>query len=379
LKTAPSQVSRPISDRIDQRFKEIIVRVLKMFLRKISSLKISDVHVKSILIVRQHDQLGDMLCAIPMIRALKNRFPDARISLVTSPVNHEIMRNHPFLNEVIKYEKSPQKLWKFYKLLKSRSYDLALVPATVSLSVTSDVISYLSGAKIRIGAASLNGRKNPTSFCFSECVDLDWRNEPGRHQARRNLDLLKNLQIDTDDITSAIGLSKEEVEKAEIYISGIRKKQELIVGFHPGAGKVENRWPAHNFALLAEKISSECGAVILITVGPMDELPFREMSGNLNLPHEIIYKRPLREVAAIIDQLDIFITNDTGLMHIAGATRTRLLALFGPTEPMQWAPSGLKNRFIYAKDRKIGSISLESVYGTFALMREEIIRQKSIN
>jgi ADP-heptose:LPS heptosyltransferase len=85
----------------------------------------------------------------------------------------------------------------------------------------------------------------------------------------------------------------------------------------------------------------------------------------------VVERRPLRQVAAIIDRLDLFISNDTGIMHVAGATETSLLALFGPTDPLQWAPVGRKNRFLASPDGDIRSLSVDEVANTAALQLQE--------
>ena len=307
-----------------------------------------------------------MLCAVPLLRALRTMYPKAYISLVTSPVNYEIMRYHPYLNEVLNYDKisffkTLMGYWRFYRNIRSKHYDLAIVPATVSLSITSSMIALLSGAPQRIGPGRLQGKENPASACFTTPVELDWRDEPRRHQSLRNLDLLKPFEISTGDLSCVIGLIAEERKQAGAFLDSLRKNYKILIGLHPGAGKVENRWPAQHFASIANQMYNNFNAGVIVTAGPMDGVPLAVMRQHLQCPYIVIDRQPLRQVAAIIDQLDLFITNDTGIMHVAGATRANVLALFGPTDPLQWAPIGAKNRYVSAKDRDLNNLSEDEV------------------
>jgi ADP-heptose:LPS heptosyltransferase len=334
-------------------------------------------NVQNILVVRQHDQLGDMLCAVPLLRALKEKFPTSYLTLVTSPVNALIMQHHPYVDEVLLYDKSKwRNLLPFFHRLRSRSYDLAIVPATVSVSLTSDLIAVLSKAPVRIGCKSLQKKKNPSSFFFTVTENLDWTAEPHRHQTLRHLDILRHIGISTDSLEHLIGLTIEEQNRAQIFLKDIRQSYPLVVGFHPGAGKKENRFNAARFASLANRVQRDFHAGIVITVGPMDEEPFTEIKKYLQCSFIVVDKQPLRDVAAIINELDLYITNDTGVMHVAGGTKTNVLALFGPTDPLQWAPIGKKNRYIASKDGSLDSLSEEEVYSMIAVILNEIKRAK---
>jgi len=319
--------------------------------------------VKNIIVVRQHNQLGDMLCAVPLLRALRRRFPDAWITLVTSRINDEIMRHHPYINETLLYQQTPlAAFWRFIRLLRKRQYDLAIVPATVSLSSTSNFIAFFSRATVRIGAKHIGELENPTSFCFTTPVTLDWSAEPRRHQTLRNLDIVAPFGINGDDLTSVIGLTAEEIQSAKAFIQQFRRTYPMLVAIHAGAGKSLNRWEAKRFAAIANRLSREFNAGIVLTIGPMDDVTASDIKAHLQCPALLINNQPIRSVAAIIDQLDLCITNDTGIMHVAGATRAHVLALFGPTDPLQWLPIGKKNHYIASKDGDINSITEEEVY-----------------
>ncbi len=82
---------------------------------------------------------------------------------------------------------------RFVKELRARRFDLAVVPGTVSTSFTSDLLAYLSGAPVRVGVRSLEGRENAAAFLFNVPKDLDWRGDPRRHQTLRNADIMGGM------------------------------------------------------------------------------------------------------------------------------------------------------------------------------------------
>jgi ADP-heptose:LPS heptosyltransferase len=360
-------------ENIEKLFKRVFIRCLSTFVQSQRTSSLEKTQVRSILVIRQHDQLGDMLCCVPLLRAVREYFPKAHITLVASPVSFEIMRNHPYIDAVLNYGKnkfltSPRSFWKFIREFRQRKYDVVIVPATVSVSLTSDVLALVSRARVRIGPNSLQQNQNPAAFCYTIPVDLNWSNDPRRHQAKRNLDIVAPLGIQANDLNWRIGLTSDEQKEADGYVAEYRRKYKYLVGFHPGAGKPENRWNANRFANVANKICSEFNAMVFVTSGPMDTDPLNEIQQHLKCKFVIIHNQPIRKVAAIIDLLDLFITNDTGIMHVAGATKTNMLALFGPTDPLQWAPTGTKNRYISSRDGRMESISEDEVYDVASLI-----------
>ena len=355
-----------VSENIESGIKRTVIAALRIFFRPSPLAAIELSGIESILVVRQHDQLGDMLCVVPLLRALRNRFPNAFVTLIASPVNEEIMRNHPYVNEVLNYEKdrflrSPASFLRFWRQLKARRYDLAIVPTTVSISVTSNLIAFLSGARIRVGPEILNDVPSPTSFLFNVAARLQWEGDPHRHQVLRNLDILKPLDIPADESEILVGITDEEKSEAARFLSPFRLEHGALIGLHPGAGKPLNRWPAERFAETADRLCEKFSAVAVITAGAMDDEPLNSMLRHIRCRYTLVRGRPLRAVAAIISQLNLFITNDTGIMHVAAATGVPTLSLFGPTDPLQWAPMGSKHRYIVAGDGHISSITVEEV------------------
>ena len=140
--------------------KNTLARLFSLFLRTVplTPVQFEAETIERLLVIRQQNQMGDMLCAVPALRGLRKRFPGARISLVAAAINSEVMRGNPWIDEVLVYDKrrqmrNPFHLPVFIAGLRRRRFDAALVLNTVSFSVTSMMLSAASGARLRIGCS----------------------------------------------------------------------------------------------------------------------------------------------------------------------------------------------------------------------------------
>ena len=142
---------------------------------------------KNILVVRQHNQIGDMLCSLTMYAALKKKYPDSKITLVAAKTNYEIPFEeiNPFLDNVIIFDRQNLKTTlNFLRKLRERKYQLGIVPSTIKISRTSHIINFLSGAKLKVGVRSIDGNKNNSHKLLNINSDCCWKNT---HQLQRNL------------------------------------------------------------------------------------------------------------------------------------------------------------------------------------------------
>jgi ADP-heptose:LPS heptosyltransferase len=362
---------------LEKSFKRLLFGFMHLFVHVRRVTTVPRNSVKNILVVRQHNQLGDMLCAVPLLRALRKTYPEAHIALLARPLNSEILRGAPFLDEIIVYDKnkflrSPLQVWRFGRALKRRNFDLAITPATVSMSVTSDVLTFFSRAARRIGPGSLNGKNNLTAYYYNVRAELDWRDDPTRHQTQRNLDIASILVLDQVSLELEIGLSDEEVQRGLETIARKKGGREIVIGFHPGAAKQPNRWDALRFAEIANRCAEIYGAFVVITAGPSDDEALREMTLNMPNASLIMHNEPIRDVAAVIRNCDVYITNDTGMMHVSAGVGTPTLSMFGPTDPLQWAPLGSQHRFILGHGNSVENIPVEKVWHVLTDMLRNI-------
>lgn len=309
---------------------------------RLTAAQLTVLRPQRILIVRQHNQMGDMVCATPSLRAIKETFPAAELALVTSPVNVEVVRHNPHLGRVFVFDRKswrrPGEFLGFVRTLRNYRADLAFVLCSVSWSVTSAGIALASGARHVVGAASLPFGLDISRHAFS----LEMPSTPtlDRHAVDHSLAPLEAVGITTADRTTVVVPASAEKERARSIATDLG----LAPGFwalHPGAGKEQNLWPADRFAEIARRAVA-AGRQVLILHGPADAGPLAAMQESLGDlaagPIRVAPSCPVGVGAALLQLADRFLCNDTGVMHMAGAVRAPTLALFGPTDPALWKP-----------------------------------------
>lgn len=320
---------------------------------------------QNILIVRQHNQLGDLLAGVSLFRALKETYPHSHLSLVVSPLNFPGMVKNRLLDKIYIFDK--KKLFNPFYFSKTisfflKEYDLVIVPVVVSISFTSNLLARLSNSKVRVGANTLNGKPNHSSFFFDRRIDLDWRNHPDSNVSERSLDIIRPFGINTENYRSEISFDNSDIDFAKEFIGEFGNGSDnILIGLHIGAGKQNNRWSLDKFAILMKKIENKFPTKFYLTGGWAEKEELNYISRNTDIKFRRFINRPIPQIAALISMSDLFISNDTGIMHVAGTTDTPQISIFGPTNPFNWAPIGM-NKYFVRKSELIDDVSVEDVY-----------------
>jgi ADP-heptose:LPS heptosyltransferase len=333
--------------------------------------------------------IGDLLLATPSLRALRETYPHARIDLLVTPASAGLLDGWELIDRVIMLDKYlfdyPQQLLKnprnllrlrpLWHNLRDGNYDAVLLLHHLTLffgRLKHQVLMRATGAKWRVGLDNghgwfLNVRVKDNGF-------------GAMHEADYNLAVAKAAGATTNDKRLTVPISVEERKQArrliqetdlagEFYLAGTspaRIEQNVVAGFtparpssptnteqplikhpiiamHPGSGgySTARRWAPERFAQLADRLFHDAGGQLILVGGPEEtelhrqiielmqsEMPVRSFAGKGNI----------RVAAAILEQADLFVGNDSGLMHLATAVGTPTVGIFGLTNSDAWGP-----------------------------------------
>lgn len=357
-------------EKAEKFFKKLLLAIIKPFIEKknISPDSINHRSIKNILIIHRH-QIGDIICATPMMRALRNSYPDAHITLVTKAASRfeEIFTGeNKIADDVKKYEFGLENFIVLIRALRLRRYDLAVISSTITFSATNHLIAYYSNAYIRVGVSSIDSTDNPVDFLLNVKRDFLWDSKK-THQVERNLDIIKQIGIKPSENRIRIALGKDmEIFAEDFFKQNFPDKTRPVIGLHPGARKPNNVWQTSRFKELAIKLKEKFNPYIFISEGPSD---FRYVSDliiplrNQYNPDDVIkYRGSLIKELSLINRLDLFITNDTGIMHLASGCKTPMIVLFGETKGYEWGPVGENKISIQSRTLHIDDISADEVF-----------------
>jgi heptosyltransferase-2 len=327
-----------------------------------------------ILVIRQHNQMGDMLLAVPALRALRSKFPDATIGVVSSTLNRGVLKNNPYIDRVFLYDKkNALSLIPLVRRLRNEKFDLVIVLHTVSFSFTSVVLAVLSGAALRIGSTSEKVGDSLTGSFLSLTLPLpDGRELAEMNESEHNLYPLRAIGVDTSDLSPLIVPTEENERWAESFDSLHWRPGCVRLAVHPGAGKAENIWPPQSHAEVVNTIARRRPVSAIVVQGPRDQHSVRDFLDRCEPAAAVAAGRGIGDVAALLRRADLVICNDTGVMHVAAAAGATTLAVFGPTDPHRWAPRTDKLHIVRAPGGILAELSPKDVAG-----RAEEILNKS--
>lgn len=316
------------------------------------------------LLINISSGIGDGLMAEPMLRALKKSKPEIKIDLLVSTSTRPIYKNNELVDQLFLLELRVLKTLKLIGLLRKRRYD-AYIGTIPSNTLSQILIPYMSNIPFRIKHRTPHRGSRDYDFLFHQIEPIP----EGRHRIECNLDLLKHVGFDNESFET-----KPEFLVSEITIRTMKNNliqkgfddHRILIGFHPGCNPraAVKRWAPNNYAGLMNYFFKKWNAQILI-VGGEDEKADAIQIESLLLQKPISYvgQADLHETAALIKQCSFFVSNDSGIMHLAVAVGIPVFAIFGPKDERHIGPYGNKHTVI-RESADVNSVTVEKVVKT---------------
>lgn len=275
--------------------------------------------------------VGDTLLSTPALRALKTSFPDARVDVLAERRRLSILAGNPFIDSVLPYEKGIGAFIRTSRALREKRYEIAVVLHAND----PDILPLLNAARIPVIVGHAEGTRMPG--LLTRIVPL----RDAEHVIEKRLDLVRAIGADTMDRTIVLAVDNDELLAVRTWLdwdAPFGSGPKIVL--HPGAARDYQRWPEDRFARLADRLAEELGAWICFSGSEGEQELIEKIRGLMRQPSvSTAGVFDLRRTAALLRQIDLFITNDTGPMHMAFAVGAPTVALFMPfSDPKRIGP-----------------------------------------
>lgn len=318
------------------------------------------------ILVIHFGQIGDVVLALPALRAIRERFPQSRITIAAGRSTSAVVELSGYADEVIPVDRvalrdgskvvSVFRIIQFTRAVRRRRFDFVI--DLHSLSET-NILGFLSGAPRRLFA-----KRQGRSLDFLGNTPLVPAHDFSKHIVDRYLDVLLPLGISHIDEAHREPRLQARAEDDKAVTALLRKagvaSDSPLIGIFPGAGHISRRWALNRFAELANRIERNSDGRIILFAGPEERQLVREMRLLFGRSAVIFDRLTIPQLAAMLAHLSVFVSNDTGPMHIAAAVNTPTVVIVDRPTPNGFNPIGTHHHVIYAQS--LDALTVEEVY-----------------
>lgn len=316
------------------------MKIFKAFDRRNTDLKhFNPVKVKNILVVSS-TAIGDTLLSTPAIRAVRERYPKAKIVAHFNKTNMEIFENNPHIDGIIPYHGGYKRFLKTVREFRKHKFDLALIFHGNEPQATP--MAYLSGADfiVKLPNTSEYGFLLSNSPCPPSLIkrgkgelSITHQNaEVGMlHGIEQRLKIAALVGCDSKDKKMVLPIENKDEEAVSDFLrnQGV-KNDDILIGFQVGASTLSRMWFSDRFIELGRRLISAYPDLKIIITGSPDERDYCDKIAR-GIGERVIVsagKLPLKQAPALVKQFKVLVTGDTGIMHVAVAVGTSVVALY---------------------------------------------------
>ncbi len=317
------------------------------------------------ILVIDFGQLGDVVLSLPALSAIRRRFPNSRITVAVGKSCAAVVELSGYADSTLAVDRvalrdgpKPWAIMRIMKLVKKvRQLRFDFVIDLHSMSET-NLLGYLSGAHQR-----LFSRRPGRSLDFlSNFRPRPLIEDRSLHAVDRYLKVLTPLDIKTPSRVPTLATRPEDNRSIEQMLKRERADAGTpLVGLFPGAGHPSRRWPLERFAELAKRLERDTGVRIVVFAGPEERALVKEMRTSFGDTAIIFDRLTIPQLASALARLSLFVSNDTGPMHIAAAVGASVVLLLDRRAPDSYLPVEGRHQIVY--NTTIQDLTIDEVYG----------------
>ncbi|HKW34249.1 MAG TPA: lipopolysaccharide heptosyltransferase II [Candidatus Acidoferrum sp.] len=294
------------------------------------------------ILIRATNWVGDAIMALPALRAVRGRFPEAEIAILARPYVADIYRDQEICNQLIAYNSQGKHAGilggeRLAAELCAQKFDVALL---LQNAFDAAWLAWRAGVPERIGYAR-DGR----GFLLTKPIPVPRASEIPPHERFYYLELLRRAGwIDSlpEESFIALNVSESSRRRAEEFLSqSCVRPDSLRIAIGAGASYGSAKcWPPSRFAELANRLQAESAADVILFGTSAEAAVTQAISSELRRPPiDLTEKTSIADLPALLSQCHLFIGNDSGAMHVAAGVGLPVVAVFGPTDPYGTAPA----------------------------------------
>jgi len=320
-------------------------------------------NIKNILVIRRNN-IGDMVCALPLLKTLRKEFPQAHITVLADSTNSIIIKNASYIDSLIVNRKGIGifrnkylNLWRLFRQNKVK-FDLCIA-IKAGFSSTSALLSLLSGARIRMGC--IPDKWHPLQHCYNLPLKAQENWHP-LHIKDIFVEMIKPLGIEDParDISFEIPQESRKRVRKFFDVNNLLAADNIVV-FNISNNRPDTLWPAERYKETAELISKEYNTVFIITSVPADKETALTLSKEINNALYFDEVDKIIDFSALVAEAGILICGEGGSMHIGASVNTPTISLWGGTASVDnWMHREI-NQFMIKKGTHVNSIAAENI------------------
>ncbi len=286
------------------------------------------------ILITRLSHIGDCVLTLPLLCALRRKYPDAFIAWAVEKPADQLLADHPDLDELVTiprgWLRSPTSILRLRSKLRAQRFDLVFDPQSLTKSAS---LGWLSRAPVRIGMARPFGRE-AAPWLNSRII------EPlSTHLVDRTMDLLRGIEVRDTPVDFRLPIDPAALE---YVLSNMPVDcSTRFIAINPGGTWRSKQWELDRYAAVAKFARDQLGLGTLVTWAGESERAMADRIASLSQESAVVAPPTnLKQLAALFSRAQMYLGGDTGPMHIAAAVQAPCVALFGPTRPVDSGPYG---------------------------------------